>query len=203
MVTAHQPGEQEVGRIAAPQGCVFAATAEDLLRLLKGLVGDERFVQARMGLAVPADKPAVGGIGEDQLERYFEGVEEGRLAADLFQDRVRGHRDRLDALRERETDLTARLATQAHTPPDGAALARLSDQLEAIVADENPEQAKELLRLLVKDIQVHNRRRIIPTYRIPAAVRAIPRKVGGTGLEPVQEFCDLQGKCVFEPRLVP
>jgi hypothetical protein len=114
------------------------------------------------------------------MERYFEGFEDGRLAADLFQDRVRVHRDRIDALREREADLTARLATHAHTPPDTAALARLADQLETIVADENPEQAKELLRLLVKDIQVHDRRRIIPTYRIPATVRAIPFKVGGT-----------------------
>jgi hypothetical protein len=32
---------------------------------------------------------------------------------------------------------------------------------------------------------VHDRRQIIPTYRIPAALRAIPRKVGDTGLEPV------------------
>jgi hypothetical protein len=44
----------------------------------------------------------------------------------------------------------------------------------------SPEQAKELLRLLVKEIRVHNRRRILPIYRVPAAVRAIPRKVGGT-----------------------
>ena len=102
--------------------------------------------------------------------------------------RVRGHRDRLEALREREADLTGRLATQAHTPPDGAALRGLADQLEAIVANRNPEQAKELLRLLIKEIQVHDRRRIIPTYRVPAAVRAIPRKVGGTGLEPVDDL---------------
>jgi site-specific DNA recombinase len=122
---------------------------------------------------------------EGKLERYFEGFEDGRLAADLFQDRVRVHRDRLEALREREAELAARLATDAHTPPDGASLAGLAEQLEAIVADENPEQAKELLRLLIKEIQVHDRRRIIPTYRIPAAVRATPRKVGGTGLEPV------------------
>src|SRR5581483_7639875 len=121
---------------------------------------------------------------EGRLERYFEGFEDGRLAADLFQDRVRGHRDRLETLREREADLAARLATQAHTPPDAAALTGLADQLEAIVADENPEQAKELLRLLVKDIQVHDRRRIIPTYRIPAAVRTTPRKVDPAGLEP-------------------
>jgi site-specific DNA recombinase len=121
---------------------------------------------------------------EGKLERYFEGFEDGRLAADLFQDRVRGHRDRLEVLREREADLVARLATHAPTPPDGAALAGLADQLEAIVTNENPEQAKELLRLLVKDIQVHDRRRIIPTYRIPAAVRTTPSKVEPGGLEP-------------------
>jgi site-specific DNA recombinase len=122
---------------------------------------------------------------ESKLERYFEGFEEGRLAAELFQERVRGHRDRLETLREREADLASLLATQAHTPPDTAALTGLADQLETIIANESPEQAKELLRLLVKDIQVHDRRRIIPTYRIPAAVRTTPRKVGGTGLEPV------------------
>jgi hypothetical protein len=116
-----------------------------------------------------------------KLERYFEGFENGRLAADLFQDRVRGHLDRLEPLREREADLASRLGTHAHTPPDAADLAGLADQLEAIVADENPEPAKELLRLLVKDIQVHDRRRIVPTYRIPAAVRATPRKVVLTG----------------------
>jgi electron transfer flavoprotein alpha subunit len=48
----------------------------------------------------------------------------------------------------------------------------------------SPEQAKELLRLLVKEIRVHNRRRILPTYRVPAAVRAIPPKVEPAGLEP-------------------
>jgi len=61
----------------------------------------------------------------------------------------------------------------------------VTDPLEAIVAEDNHEQAKELLRLLVKDIHVHDRRRIVPTYRVPAAVRAMPSKVGGTGLEPV------------------
>ena len=55
-----------------------------------------------------------------------------------------------------------------------------------------------------KDIQVHDRRRIIPTYRIPAAVRAIPRKVGGTGLEPTPSLsirplacCPLAPVCVY------
>ena len=81
-------------------------------------------------------------------------------------------------------DLADRLATQAHTPPDAAALAGLADQLGELLATESSEQAKELLRLLVKEIRVHSRRRIVPTYRVPVAVRAMPTKVGGAGLEP-------------------
>jgi site-specific DNA recombinase len=122
---------------------------------------------------------------ERKLQRYFEAFETGDLSAALCQERVRGHRERLETLREQEADLARTLATQAHTPPDAAALAGLADQLDVILANESPEQAKELLRLLIKEIRVHNRRRIVPTYRVPAAVRAIPSKVGGTGLEPV------------------
>jgi site-specific DNA recombinase len=126
---------------------------------------------------------------EGRLDRYFEAFEQGSLSAADCQDRVRGHRARLETLREQEADLIHQLGTRAHTPPDTAALAGLADQLDEIIGSESPEQAKELLRLLVKEIRVHNRRRIIPTYRVPAAVRAIPSKVGGTGLEPVPPAC--------------
>ena len=124
------------------------------------------------------------GRVERKLERYFEAFEEGELSATLCQERVRRHGGRLEALREQEADLARQLATQAHTPPDAASLAGLADQLDQILATEGPEQAKELLRLLVKEIRVHNRRRIVPTYRVPAAVRAIPPKVGRAGIEP-------------------
>jgi hypothetical protein len=80
---------------------------------------------------------------------------------------------------------TRKLGTEVHTAPDTAALAGLADQLDQTLANESPEQAKELLRLLVKEIRVHDRRRIIPTYRIPAAVRTTPTKVERTGIEPV------------------
>jgi site-specific DNA recombinase len=122
---------------------------------------------------------------ERKLERYFDAFEAGDLSAALCQERVRGHRARRETLREQEADLARTLATQAYTPPNAAALAGLADELDQILATESPEQAKELLRLLIKEIRVHNRRRIVPTYRVPAAVRAMPTKVGGTGLEPV------------------
>jgi hypothetical protein len=84
----------------------------------------------------------------------------------------------------RKPNLARRLATRAHTPPDAAALAGLADRLDKILANESPEQAKELLRLLIKEIRVHNRRRIVPTYRVPSTVRAVRSKVEPAGLEP-------------------
>ena len=125
---------------------------------------------------------------ERKLERYFEAFETGELSAALCQERVRGHRERLDAVRSQEADLAQTLATQAHMPPDPAALAGLADQLDQILATESPEQAKDLLRLLIKEIRVHNRRRIVPTYRVPTAVRAIPSKVEPAGLEPATSW---------------
>jgi hypothetical protein len=167
-----------------------------VLRQLADLYRDGRLIEralARAATHTARERPRV----EDQLastraeiarverklERYFEAFETGELSAALCNERVRGHRERLAALREQEADLARRLAIQAHTPPDAAALVGVADQLEEILATESPEQAKELLRLLVKEIRVHNRRWIDPTYRVPAAVRAIPSKFGGTGLE--------------------
>jgi len=62
VVAADQPREQEVARIAASEGCVFAAAAEDLLRLVEGVVVDERLVKSGMGFAVPAYEAAIGGL---------------------------------------------------------------------------------------------------------------------------------------------
>jgi hypothetical protein len=42
---------------------------------------------------------------ERKLDRYFEAFETGDLSAALRQERVRGHRERLEALRGQEADL--------------------------------------------------------------------------------------------------
>ena len=82
---------------------------------------------------------------ERKLERYFEAFEVGDLSAALCQERVRGHSARLQTLREQEAGVARTLATQAHRPPDAAARAGLADQLDEILANESPEQAKDLL----------------------------------------------------------
>lgn len=126
-----------------------------------------------------AARADIAGL-ERKLDRYLHAFEDGQLDPAVCQQRIQRHHTRLEALRAQEADLTQALATLGHTAPDTAEPAGLADQLDEIVANRSPEQAKELLRLLVKEIRVHDRRRIMPTYRVPAAVRAIRRKVEGT-----------------------
>src|SRR5438477_10344769 len=84
----------------------------------------------------------------ERLERYCEAFEDGQLSAALCDERIRGHRERLEALREQDTALAAPLATQAHTPPNTSALARLADQPDQLTANAQPDQPKESLRSL-------------------------------------------------------
>ena len=57
---------------------------------------------------------------EPKLDRNFEAFESGDLSAALCYERVRGHRQRLEALREQEADLARRLATHgAHAAERG------------------------------------------------------------------------------------
>jgi hypothetical protein len=100
-----------------------------------------------------------------------------------LQQRVERHHTRLQVLRDQEANLAQTLAAHADTQPDTASLAALADQLDQLIATANPKQAKELLRLLIKDIRVHDQHKIIPTYRVPAVVRTMHGTVGDTGLE--------------------
>jgi hypothetical protein len=67
---------------------------------------------------------------------------------------------------------------------NAAALAGLADRVDDILANESPEEAKELLRLLIKEIRVHNRRLIVPDVSGSGGGRAIRSKVELGGLEP-------------------
>ncbi len=121
---------------------------------------------------------------ERKFDRYLQAFEDAKLDPEVCQQRIARHHARLQALRDQEADLAQTLATHADTQPDTAHLAALADQLDQLIATANPEQAKELLRLLVKDIRVHDQHKIIPTYRIPPPVRTMHGIVGDPGLEP-------------------
>jgi site-specific DNA recombinase len=120
---------------------------------------------------------------ERKIDRYLQAFEDAKLDPDVCQQRIESHHARLQALRDQEDQLAQTIAAHADTQPDTANLAALADQLDQLIATANPEQAKELLRLLIKDIRVHDQHTIIPTYRVPAAVRTMHGTVGDTGLE--------------------
>jgi site-specific DNA recombinase len=172
-----------------------------VLRQLAGIYRDQRLIEQALADAAerserdqPQLEEALAGCRaeiartERKLDRYYDAFETGELSAADCHERVHGHHARLETLREQEADLSRRLATDADELPDAAALTELADHLDEVIASESPEQAKELLRLLVKEIRVHNRRRILPIYRVPTAVRAIPRKVELAGLEPATSW---------------
>jgi hypothetical protein len=119
---------------------------------------------------------------ERKIYRYLQAFEDAKLDPDICQQRIERHHTRLQALRDQEADLAQTLVTHADTQPDTASLAAIADQLDQLIATANPEQAKELLRLLIKDIRVHDQHKIIPTYRVPPAVRTMHGTVGETAL---------------------
>ncbi len=121
---------------------------------------------------------------ERKIDRYLQAFEDAKLDPAVCQQRIARHHARLQALRDQEADLAQTLATHGDTLPDTSHLAALADQLDQLIATASPEQAKELLRVLVKDIRVHNPHKIIPTYRIPPPVRTMHGIVGDPGLEP-------------------
>ncbi|HUN79821.1 MAG TPA: hypothetical protein VMU32_12915, partial [Solirubrobacteraceae bacterium] len=79
-------------------------------------------------------------------------------------------------------------------------LAATADQLEGVIAQGEPEQAKALLRILIAELRVNNKTDIQPTYRITdiqptyriitpdrthtAGVCATSEKVETAGVEP-------------------
>jgi site-specific DNA recombinase len=120
---------------------------------------------------------------ERKIDRYLQAFEDAKLDPDVCQQRIARHHARLQALRDQETQLAETLAARDDAQPDTTSLTALDDRLDQLIATASLEQAKELLRLLIKDIRVHDQHTIIPTYRVPPAVRTMHGTVGDTGLE--------------------
>jgi hypothetical protein len=54
-----------------------------------------------------------------------------------------------------------------------------------LIGSATPQQRKALIRLLIKELRVMSRKETLPTYKIPALVRAPEGQVVPTGFEPV------------------
>jgi hypothetical protein len=70
-------------------------------------------------------------------------------------------------------------------PLSAAELAAWAKDLRKLVERGSPQQRKALLRNLVQELKVMSGRRIEPTYKIPALVRAPEGQVEVRGVEPL------------------
>jgi exonuclease VII small subunit len=104
---------------------------------------------------------------ERATERYFEAFEQGRLSPERCEQRITRLNARLEDLRAQQAELADDNADESAHAPTAAHLAANACQLETVIADGEPEQAKALLRLLlIAELRVNGRHDIQPTYRV-------------------------------------
>ena len=104
---------------------------------------------------------------ERALDRYYQAFENGDLEPAQFKTRLANLEHKRETLAEQEQELTAQIADPAESL-DPTALAAVADRLRDTLAKTPPEQAKALLRLLIKELRVNGRSEILPTYRVVA-----------------------------------
>jgi hypothetical protein len=133
-----------------------------VLRQLTGIYRDGPLIRQALAAA------------HQQAEQARPALDERRRAIDAEVTRI-----------ERSTERYFEAFEQGRLSP------RAASQLESVIADGEPEQAKALLRILIAELRVNGRHDIRPTYRViasdhatTAGVCATSGKVGPAGLEP-------------------
>jgi len=121
------------------------------------------------------------------LDRYFAAFEEGSLSPADCQERIAKLKVRIDALIAEEAALSQRAAegSQAASAVD---VTEWATDLGTLLRSGTPQQRKALFRLLVKELRVMSREEILPTYKIPALVRAPEGQVDPRGFEPLTSW---------------
>jgi hypothetical protein len=110
-----------------------------------------------------------------------EAFEQGKLSAERCDERLSWLQARLEDLRAQEAELAQPSPHEPGHAPTPADLTAVADQLELVLAEGEPQNAKALLRLLTQELRVDSRAQIQPTYRL--GLRNV-RKVGAPGIEP-------------------
>jgi hypothetical protein len=105
------------------------------------------------------------------------------LPADC-QERISKLKTRIDSLIAEEASLEQRMVVEPSDPPSALEVAEWATDLGALLRAGSAQQRKALFRLLIKELRVMSRQEILPTYRVPALVRAPDGQV------------DLAGRCV-------
>ncbi len=121
------------------------------------------------------------------LDRYFGAFEQGIMSAADCQERIERLLDRIEALEAEERMISERGPDGPSAAPMAHDVAEWARDLQALLESATPQQKKALIRLLVKELRVMSRKEILPTYKVPALVRAPEGQVVPTGFEPVSQ----------------
>jgi hypothetical protein len=95
----------------------------------------------------------------------------------------RPRRSQLDALIAEEHTLETQ--DQLSALPGREIVAEWAKNLDVLLRNGSAQQRKPLLRKLIKELTRMSRNQILPTYRIPALVRAPGHQVDLRGVEPL------------------
>src|SRR5215211_3174525 len=117
------------------------------------------------------------------LDRYFAAFKEGSLSPADCQERIAKLKARVDALIAEEASVAQRAAEGLSEAPNAADVADWARDLGTLLRAGTAQQRKALFRLLVKELRVVSREEILPTYKIPALVRAPEGQVEVGGIE--------------------
>ncbi|CAN5813886.1 hypothetical protein BH23ACT12_BH23ACT12_02700 [soil metagenome] len=115
------------------------------------------------------------------LDRYFAAFEEGSLSPAQCKERIGALHQRLDSLAAEEISLSGPGDDDDAGLVTAEDLAKWAQDLPDLLLAGSAQQRKALLRKLIKELRVISRHEIVPTYKIPALVRAPLDQVEGTG----------------------
>jgi site-specific DNA recombinase len=190
--TRYRYGTKECGADRLPKDDLEEAVFEQMVEVYRdgGLIADALEHLAASEAEVTADaENRLSALRQEQatvrrsIDRYFAAFEEGSMSPATCQKRIEALESRLDALIAKEHTLETE--ERASAPPSPEIVAEWAKNLDALLRSGSAQQRKALLRKLIKELRVMNRDEILPTYRIPALVRAPGHQVDLRGVEPL------------------
>ncbi len=153
---------------------------EALTRALAGADSQQARLEAELA-ALDADIRKT----EQAIDRYLTAFEAGTMPEAECGPRIKGLADKLGALRIRRSELTEAITSPAKTI-DLVHVDELRTSLDTVLIDGNAEQTRTVLRALIHEIRVENRKQVYPVFRVPAdPVRTLAGVAVPTGFEPV------------------
>jgi site-specific DNA recombinase len=128
---------------------------------------------------------------EAAIKRYMLALEDGTLDPRTFAPRMKQVTATSDELEARRADLHGTLQRVEAETLDERTITCLRQRIRDAIQQDTIAAKKNLLHLLIHQIEVHSRDQVIPTFRVPSdadqdqQVRTQPGMVGVTGFEPV------------------